>query len=80
MIEDGLEHLLWGILRQIEAFYVQYQNKVLDEQAMLSYATWSVNQIHSNAVVREYWNGSNEFNPAFRKWIDLQVECVRFDT
>lgn len=67
------EIFIWGILRQMESFFVQYEQGVIDEAAMKAYARLSVDLIHGNKVVRDHWQESKDYSPAFKAWMDGQV-------
>ena len=67
------ELFMWGVLRQIESFHVQYEQGIIDEPAMKAYARLSVDLIKSNKVIQEHWKDSADYSPAFKSWVDEQV-------
>ena len=67
------EIFVWDVLRQMESFYVQYEQGIMDEAAMKAYARLSVELISSNKVVKEHWKDSKDYTPRFNSWIDGQV-------
>ena len=67
------ELFMWGVLRQMESFHVQYEQGIIDESAMKAYARLSVDLIKSNKVIQEHWKDSADYSPAFKLWIDEQV-------
>jgi hypothetical protein len=67
------ELFMWGVLRQMESFHVQYEQGIISEPAMKAYARLSVDLIGSNIVMREHWRDSTDYSPAFKSWIDEQV-------
>ena len=68
------EIFIWGVLRQMESFYVQYEQGIIEEPAMKAYARLSIDLIQTNKVIREHWKNSSDYSPAFRLWMDKQVE------
>jgi hypothetical protein len=68
---------MWGVLRQMESFHVQYEHGIIDESAMKAYARLSVDLIRTNKVMQEHWQDSNDYSPAFKSWIDKQVAQSR---
>ncbi len=71
------ELFMWGVLRQMESFHVQYEHGIIDESAMKAYARLSVDLIRTNKVMLEHWQDSNDYSPAFKSWIDKQVAQSR---
>jgi hypothetical protein len=71
------EIFIWGILRQMESFHVQYEQGIISEAAMKAYARLSVDLINSNRVVREHWKDSKDYAPSFKAWIDEQVDQLK---
>jgi hypothetical protein len=67
------ELFMWGVLRQMESFHVQYEQGIIDEAAMKSYARLSVDLIRSNNVMKEHWKDSTDYSPEFKSWMDKQV-------
>ena len=67
------ELFMWGVLRQMESFHVQYEQGIIDEAAMKAYARLSIDAIKSNNVMRQHWKDSRDYSPAFKSWIDKQV-------
>ena len=67
------ELFMWGVLRQMESFHVQYEQGIITEAAMKAYARLSVDLIGSNDVLREHWRDTTDYSPAFKLWIDRQV-------
>lgn len=67
------EIFIWGILRQIESFYVQYEQGIMDEATMKAYARLSVDLISNNKVVKKHWKDSRDYSPGFKSWMDGQV-------
>ena len=67
------EVFIWGVLRQMESFYVQYEHGVMDEASMKAYARLSVELISSNEVVKAHWQHSKDYTPRFKAWIDGEV-------
>jgi hypothetical protein len=67
------ELFMWGVLRQMESFHVQYEHGIINEAAMKAYARLSVDLIGSNEVMQEHWRDSTDYSPAFKSWIDEQV-------
>ena len=74
------ELFMWGVLRQMESFYVQYEQGVISEAAMKAYARLSVDLIGSNEVMREHWRDTTDYSPAFKLWIDEQVAQLGQDS
>ena len=71
------ELFMWGVIRQIESFHVQYKQGIITEAAMKAYARLSVELIGSNDVMREHWRDTKDYSPAFILWIDEQVAELR---
>jgi hypothetical protein len=67
------ELFMWGVLRQMESFHVQYEQGIISEAAMKAYARLSVELIGSNKVMQEHWTDTTDYSPAFKSWIDEQV-------
>jgi len=67
------ELFMWGVLRQMESFHVQYAHGIIDESAMKAYARLSVDLIGTNKLMQEHWKNSTDYSPAFKSWIDEQV-------
>ncbi len=67
------ELFMWGVLRQMESFHVQYEQGIITEAAMKAYARLSVDLIGSNDVLREHWRDTTDYSPVFKLWIDRQV-------
>jgi hypothetical protein len=67
------ELFMWGVLRQMESFHVQYEQGIIDEPAMKAYARLSVDLIKSNKVIQKHWKDSVDYSPAFKSWVDEQV-------
>ena len=64
---------IWGVLRQMESFYVQYEQGLIDEPTMKAYARLSIDLVRSNKIIKEHWRNSKDYSPAFKSWIDQQV-------
>ena len=65
------ETLWWGILRQMESFFVQFEEGIMDEGTMKAYARLSADVIHDNRIVRDHWRSSPEdFRPGFVAWMN----------
>lgn len=71
------EIFIWGVLRQMESFHVQYEQGIIDEATMKAYARLSVDLISGNKVIQRHWNDSKDYSPAFKSWIDTQVAQLK---
>ena len=67
------ELFMWGVLRQMESFHVQYEQGIISKTAMRAYARLSVDLIRSNHVMRKHWMDSTDYSPAFKSWMDQEV-------
>jgi hypothetical protein len=74
------ELFMWGVLRQMESFHVQFEQGIISEAAMKAYARLSVDLIGSNEVMREHWRDTTDYSPAFKLWIDEQVAQLGQDS
>ena len=74
------ELFMWGVLRQMESFHVQFEQGIINEAAMKAYARLSVDLIGSNKVMQEHWQDSTDYSPAFKFWIDEQVAQLGRDS
>ncbi len=74
------ELFMWGVLRQMESFHVQYEQGIISEAAMKAYARLSVDLIGSNQVMQKHWQDTTDYSPAFKSWIDEQVAQLGRDT
>ena len=74
------ELFMWGVLRQMESFHVQFEQGIISEAAMKAYARLSVDLIGSNEVIREHWRDTTDYSPAFKLWIDEQVAQLGQDS
>ena len=74
------ELFMWGVLRQMESFHVQFEQGIISEAAMKAYARLSVELIGSNIVMQEHWTDTTDYSPAFKSWIDEQVAQLRQDS
>lgn len=65
------ETFWWGVLRQMESFFVQYEEGLMDEDTMKAYARLSADLIHDNQIIRNHWTNSPEdFRPDFVAWMN----------
>ena len=67
------ELFMWGVLRQMESFHVQFEQGIISEAAMKAYARLSVELIGSNKVMQEHWRDTTDYSPEFMAWINEQV-------
>ena len=74
------ELFMWGVLRQMESFHVQFEQGIISEAPMKAYARLSVDLIGSNEVMREHWRDTTDYSPAFKLWIDEQVAQLGQDS
>jgi len=65
------EQLWWGVLRQMESFFVQFQQGLINEAAMKAYARYSADLIFDNPIIRDHWlAGAEDYSPAFVNWMN----------
>jgi hypothetical protein len=61
----------WGVLRQMESFFELYQQKVIDEAKMKSYAAGSLVMINNNNIMNQHWKKNvKDYSPDFRNWMN----------
>ena len=65
------EQLWWGVLRQMESFFVQFEHGLMDEASMNAYARFSADLIRDNSVIRDHWQAAAEdYSPKFVDWLN----------
>ena len=70
----------WGVLRQMESFYELYQQKIIDEATMKSYAAGSLVIINTNSIMNEHWRkNAKDYSPSFRKWMNSKLKEFESD-
>lgn len=51
----------------------------IDELATKAYPRLSIDLIRSNPVVRDHWNKSTDYSPAFKTWINEKLSESQLD-
>ena len=67
------ELFMWGVLRQMESFHVQFEQGIIEEAAMKAYSRLSVDLINSNKLIQQHWQDSRNYSLAFKSWVDKQI-------
>lgn len=57
----------------MESFHVQFEQGIIEEAAMKTYARLSVDLINSNKLMQQHWQDSRDYSLAIKSWIDKQI-------